>query len=589
MIMRVSMQPRPWPAVPEQTARIARAAFPKPTLAMAIRDRLGEVFADTEFATAFGTRGAPATSPGLLMLVTALQYTENLTDRQAASMIARAIDWKYALGLELDDPGFDHSVLSKFRARIVANGLEHRALDLLLAALTEAGLLAAGGKARTDSTHVLGAVRDLNRLELAGESVRACVEALAVAVPGFLASVIDLADWNQRYGARVDSWRLPASRAKREQLAGQYGRDAVTLLRAVGSAPAPVWLPELPAVQALRVVLVQNYVIATDRSGREVVRRRDADTDGLPPGRARIASPYDLDVRWSSKGDTAWTGYKVHLTETCGDLPAPAGDPDNAETETAGDPEAAVAGQVPPRPSLITNVATTEATVPDVVMTAPIHRALAGRGLLPAEHYLDSGYPSADLMVDSWREHRIRLVTPMLADHSVQARAEAGFDKTAFTVDWDVQRAVCPQGASSTSWSPTRQRDTEVVVVKFPAAVCGPCPSRARCTTSRRGRQLTLRPRAQHEALAAARAEHGSADWREKYALRAGVEGGIGQAVAVTGLRRARYRGLPKTRLQHVFSAIAVNFVRLHAWWNSDPIDRGRSTHLTRLAQAQAA
>src|SRR5262245_5337088 len=251
------MQPRPWPQVPEQTMLVARAAFPNGSLAMAVRDELVEVFNDEQFAAAFGARGAPAESPGVLALVTALQYVEHLTDRQAAQMVARAIDWKYALGLELTDPGFDHSVLSKFRARLVAHGLEERVFVALLAALQAKGLVKAGGKQRTDSTHVISAVRDLNRLELAGESLRACLEALAAVAPSWLASVIDVPEWAHRYGPRIDSWRLPASAAKRDRLASVYGSDAVALLRAVYAPSAPAWLAELPAVQVLRTVLVQ--------------------------------------------------------------------------------------------------------------------------------------------------------------------------------------------------------------------------------------------------------------------------------------------------------------------------------------------
>jgi transposase len=287
----VSMQPRPWPLVPEQTAVVARAAFPKGSLPIRVRDELGEVFADVQFAAAFGVRGAPAESPGVLVLVTALQYAEGLTDRQAADMVRRAIDWKYCLGLELGDPGFDFTVLSKFRARVVEHGLEERALDLLLEALKEKGLVKAGGKQRTDSTHVISAVRDLNRLELAGESVRSCVEALAVAAPSWLTDVIDVPGWNHRYGARVDTWRLPTSETKRKEMAVVYGTDALALLRAIHAPAAPAWLRELPAVQVLRTVLLQNYIVTAGRQGREVVKRREADTDGLPPARVRITSP----------------------------------------------------------------------------------------------------------------------------------------------------------------------------------------------------------------------------------------------------------------------------------------------------------
>jgi hypothetical protein len=211
-------------------------------------------------------------------------------------------------------------VLSEFRTRVVEHGLELRVLDLLLDALKAQGLVGAGGKQRTDSTHVISAVRDLNRLELAGESVRAALEAIAVAAPDWLATVIDIADWGRRYGARVDTWRLPTSTTKRAELVAAYGRDAVGLLRAVyatgttgttgTTGSAPVWLVELPAVEVLRRVLVQNYVITTDARGREVIRAREADTDGLPPGRTRLSSPYDLDARWAAKDDLFWNGYK---------------------------------------------------------------------------------------------------------------------------------------------------------------------------------------------------------------------------------------------------------------------------------------
>ncbi|MDN5934473.1 MAG: transposase, partial [Pseudonocardia sp.] len=185
---------------------------------------------------------------------------EDLTDRQAADAVRDKISWKYALGLDLDDEGFDASVLSEFRARVVAHGFEQRVLDLLLEALVANGLIGAGGKQRTDSSHVISAVRDLIRLELAGESVRACVEALAAAAPDWLAAVIEVADWGRRYGARVDSWRLPTSKTKRAELVAAYGTDARALLRAIHTADAPVWQRELPAVDVLRRVLVQNYV-----------------------------------------------------------------------------------------------------------------------------------------------------------------------------------------------------------------------------------------------------------------------------------------------------------------------------------------
>ncbi|WP_223884689.1 IS1182 family transposase [Micromonospora craniellae] len=569
------MRPRSWVQVPDQTVLVARAAFPNGSVAMSARDHVGEVFTDEQFAAAFGVRGAPAESPGALALVTALQYTENLTDRQAAQMLARAIDWKYALGLELTDPGFDASVLSKFRTRLVEHGLEEQVFTRMLAVLTGKGLIAAGGRQRTDSTHVISAVRDLNRLELAGESVRACLEALSVAAPGWLPTVIDVGEWAYRYGPRIDSWRLPASQAKRDRLTQVYGADAVALLRAVFAAEAPVWLAELPAVQTLRTVLVQNYLITTDGRGREVIRRREADTDGLPPARARITSPYDLDTRWAAKGDDLfWNGYKVHLSETC--------DTDAVTNTTAP-------GGHRPAPNLIVNVATTAATVPDVKTTTAIHQQLHSHNLLPAEHYLDSGYPSAETITTA-QAFGVTLVTPALLDQSAQARAGTGYDKTAFTIDFDTRQVTCPQGHTSSSWSPATQRGAEVIVVGFTRTTCRPCPARALCTTAKRGsRMLTFYPRDLHHALSTARTQQTSQDWADKYKLRAGVEATINQTLDITGIRHARYRGLAKTRLQHVFSAIALNLARLHTWWTEHPLPTARISHLQRLDHALAA
>ena len=241
-------------------------------------------------------------------------------------------------------------------------------------------------------------------------------------------------------------------------------------------------------------------------------------------------------------------------------------------------------------PHLITNVATTDATVPDVAMTEPIHQMLKGRGLLPGQYYLDSGYPSAALMTQSRTEFGVELITPLLGDQSPQAKAGAGFDRASFTIDFDHQQATCPQGHTSSSWNPVRQRGTDTIVISFPKATCGPCPVRKQCTTSRaQRRQLTVHPHDVHTAHHQAHALQDTKPWQATYALRAGVEGTIHQAVAVTGIRHARYRGLRKVHLQHVFSAVALNLIRLHAYWNAHPMDHTHTSHLTRLELTLAA
>ena len=238
----MSMQPKPWPEVPAATARVARGAFGKRgSLPIRVRDELGSWYEDALFAGAYRVRGKPGLSPAQLAMVTVLQFTEDLTDRQAADAVRGRVDWKYCLGLELADPGFEFTVLSGFRDRLLAGDAERVIFDALLARVKELGLVGAGGRARTDSTHVLGRIRDLNRLELAGESVRAALEALAAAAPDWLAGVID-ASWQQVYGQRIDGMRLPEGQAAREQLAVQYGRDGYYLLEQVRAPGAPGWV-----------------------------------------------------------------------------------------------------------------------------------------------------------------------------------------------------------------------------------------------------------------------------------------------------------------------------------------------------------
>ena len=425
----MSMQPRPWPEVPALTAQVAGAAYRGGSLAIRIRDELGAWCPDEAVAGAYGVRGAPGISPAQLAVVTALQFAENLTGRQAADAVRGRIDWKYCLGLELADAGFDFSVLSEFRGRLVAGSGERLLLDLLLARLKERGLVKAGGRARTDSTHVLARIRGLNRLELAGESVRAALEALAAAVPGWLAGVIDVS-WQQVYGQRIEEMRLPESAARRAELAVQYARDGYWLLERLQAPDAPPGARDLPAVRVLRTVLIQQFYRGDGETGQEVIWREEEKNGGygLPPGRARIVSPYDPDARYGEKRGKGWLGYKAHYTETVSD---PAGD-DRATGR-------------PARPNIVTGAQITRAAVHDVKMTGPVHDQHEQRGLAPGEHAVDSGYASAEELIAA-RERGITLIGPLPADTSRQARA-GGYTADMFAIDWDAGQVTCPQGA----------------------------------------------------------------------------------------------------------------------------------------------
>lgn len=267
-----------------------------------------------------------------------------------------------------------------------------------------------------------------------------------------------------------------------------------------------------------------------------------------------------MEARFSIKRETKWTGYKVHLTEVC-------------------DPEV---------PHLITHVDTTPATTQDVERLGPIHTALAAKDLLSREHLVDTGYVDAEGLVQSQTAYGVHVLGPALPDHSWQARAGQGFDVAHFTVDWARRHATCPQGQTSVKWSVTHNlQGHEIINIRFPRAACLACPHRAACTSSVAGpREITVQPRAQHEALQSRRQHQTTPAFKAQYQTRAGVESTLEQGLRVSDLRHARYSGLAKTHLQHVLTATALNVRRLGAWWEERPFATTRSAVFLTLAPA---
>src|SRR5215470_3620819 len=189
-----------------------------------------------------------------------MQFRENLADRQAADAVRSRIDWKYLLGLDLEDPGFDFSVLSEFRDRLLMGGREQRLLDDLLERFRERGLLKERGKQRTDSTHIQAAARNLNRLECVGETLRHALNSLAESAPQWLQAHIPQ-DWYERYGSRFEQYRLPTTESARQRLTLQIGQDGRQLLHWVYASERAVELRQHPAVEIMRRVWVQQYYV----------------------------------------------------------------------------------------------------------------------------------------------------------------------------------------------------------------------------------------------------------------------------------------------------------------------------------------
>ena len=546
----MSLKPQAICPVPKETARVARAAYPKGNIYLQMRDVLGSICTDEDFADLFPAVGQPAETPWRLALVTVMQFVENLSDRQAADAVRGRIDWKYALGLELTDAGFDASVLSEFRSRLVEQGAEERLLEKMLTVFEKKGWLKARGKQRTDSTHVLGKIRALNRVLCVWETMRAALNSLAVVAPDWLRAH-SREEWVERYGPRSEDSRVPEGEAKRQALAEEIGQQGKELLEALFDSEAPDWLRQVPAVEILRQVWVQNFYCVDN-----VIRWRQH--KDLPPASRYMSSPYDEDVHYGKKGSTQWEGYKVHLTETC-------------EAD---------------RPLIVTHVETTSAPVSDDAMTATIHAELDRKKLLPAQHIVDTGYVDAQLLVESQQDYHIDLVGPTRKNHQWQASKSTGYDADHFLIDWEKQQATCPQGHTSVSWSPVLDtRKNEVIQIWFSTRDCQDCPARSLCTRSSSPprRSITIRPEARYRALKERREQQESKEFKQVYSQRAGIEGTISQGVRAMSLRRSLYIGLEKTHLQHVAIAAALNLVRSMAWLSGRPRARTRRSRFVRL------
>jgi transposase len=310
-------------------------------------------------------------------------------------------------------------------------------------------------------------------------------------------------------------------------------------------------LRQLPTIEHLRQTWVHQFYSDPD----QVKLRAAAD---LPPAGERQDSPYDPDARYGNKRSMSWTGYKVHLTETC----------DEQQVH------------------LITHVMTTPAHQSDVDQSEPIHAALDKKGLLPREHLVDAGYVDSSLVLSSRQRYGIELVEPMRPNGSRLAKTAGGYSLEQFTINWKTKRVTCPQGKKNKSWTPTQDAwGNPVVYIKFSRTDCRLCPSRALCTRREtEPRSLTIRPQAEHQALQNSRQEQQMVDWQTRYNRRAGIEGAISQGVNAFGLRRSRYLDLAKIHLQHVLTSAAINMMRMVAWLQGQLHAKTRISRFASLA-----
>jgi len=349
----------------------------------------------------------------------------------------------------------------------------------MLSHFQAAGLVKAGGRQRTDATHVRAAILPLNRIEFVGRTLQAVLEEVAREAPSWLKAQVT-PDWFERYSRQIEASRWPKAKAEQRALAEQIGRDGAHLLARLEAEARLATVAQAALVATLRQVWQQEYELTTDG----LRWREQAD---LPPSSERIVSPFETEARCGVKRETVWLGYKVHLTERCDEA----------------------------LPHLITQVETTVATLSDYETIAPIQADLAQRALLPSEQVVDLGYASAQALAHRQREHGISLLCPVQTDPQWQARSADG---------------------------------------------------------------LSL------SVLQQARQRQQTPPFWQRYAIRAGIEGTLSQAVISFGARRSRYLGQAKTQLHNLLTATALNLQRVLAWLDGTPRARTRISHFAALA-----
>ncbi len=510
----------PWP-MPEETAMVGKVILKEDSPYRLIGEKIFEKFHEGDFADLYSPEGKPGISPVILAFVTVFQFMEKLPDRQAAESLRMRMDWKYALHLPLIYEGFDYSVLSEFRDRLLGHDAEGRVFEQLVEEFQEMGLIKERGRQRTDSIAMLMKVRHLSRLELVVETLRLVVRAALKADRAWIEAVIP-PSWEERYGERFVMQRY--SKEEWAEYDRQVGVDGQWLIVRLEGEGAPAEIRNLPEVQVLKTVWAQQF---REEAGK-VVHQEGTSYDG----HTQIQTPHDPEARYSRKRVQEWVGGKVQVTET-----------DDEEY-----------------PHLITDIAGTCSSKTDYESLAEIQQRLKERRCLPEKQYVDSGYMSGPNLATS-REYEIDLIGPPCPVVSKQSKLPNGITTDQFVIDIEKQQAICPADICVKSDRGSQGK----IHFHFPDAVCAACALRERCCTGKRGRTLCVGTT--YPLLQAARKRQKTKAFKEDYHKhRSGVEGCLSALARGNGMRVSRYVGNRKRHLQAIFCGSAANLKRV-AWW----------------------
>jgi transposase len=510
----------PW-AMPAETAAVGKAILGEESAYRLIGEKLFDKFQEQDFIELYSVEGKPAISPVILAFVTVFQFMEKLPDRQAAESLRMRMDWKYALHLPLAHEGFDYSVLSEFRDRLVEHDAEGLVFERLVQEFRSMGLIKQRGRQRTDSIAMLMSVRRLSRLELVVETLRLAVGAALKVDREWVEGLIP-PSWEDRYGERFVLQRHRKEEwAEHDQNVGEDGRWFIERVEGDG---APAEIRSLPEVQVLKTVWAQQF----QETEGKIVYQAGITYDG----HTQIQTPHDPQARYSRKRVQEWVGGKVQVTET-----------DDEDY-----------------PHIITDIAGTCSSKTDYESLTEIQQRLVARQCSPEKQYVDSAYISGPNLATS-TENGINLIGPACPVVSKQSKLPNGITTDQFAIDFEKHTATCPAGTSAQADYGWKGK----IRFHFPAEVCATCSLRERCCTGTKGRTLCVG--LTYPLLQEARKRQKTQEFKEDYHKhRSGVEGCLSALARGNGMRISRYTNNKKRHLQAVFSGSAANLKRAANW-----------------------
>jgi hypothetical protein len=471
--------------------------------------------------------GRTPIEPVILAGVTLLQFMEKAPDRKAGENVRLHLGWKHALGLPVNYKGFHPTNLVHFRDRLLEHDQQRLVFDAILHQLHAKGLVKRGGKQRLDSTHILGLVSHMSRLELTRETIRLFLE-----VVERLDLQDKLARWDQLRDHYIET-DIPWHKLSKQRLAEKFqeaGTDLWDLVRWSKEQPT---LKEHEKTQLLCRVFDEQFELCNEKA---VVRKTE--NSGV------VKNPHDPDAQWASKDHsqkTAWIGYKAQIAETV----SPGQNPSDA---SKGQPTA----------GFITEVTTTQAIASDFQGRREVEANQQKHGLGVADElYVDAGYVSEDVLAEAGVQGRT------LMGPARPSRNQSGdlFTADDFEVSIAGRKAVCPAGHTSTQCSRLEDEQTGQVTYRFEWSYeCNDCALKARCTKARSGRRAVVVGQ-HHDHLQQRRRQMKTDPFKQAMHQRNAIEGTISEFVRGGG-RRTRYRGLPKTSLANYFHGAGINVKR---------------------------